>query len=94
MAQITREELLKLAQISHINVSDSDADKLVKEIAEILQYASFLQEVAKNKNPEYMPQNINIMRDDFVAKTDPEPLLANAPERQENFFVVPVILKQ
>jgi aspartyl-tRNA(Asn)/glutamyl-tRNA(Gln) amidotransferase subunit C len=94
MTRITREELLKLARISYIHIDDQEIDKLVKEIDDVLSYATVLHSFAQGKKAEPLPQNNNIMREDFVIKTDTEPLLQQAPERQENYFVVPVILKQ
>jgi Asp-tRNA(Asn)/Glu-tRNA(Gln) amidotransferase C subunit len=32
------------------------------------------------------------MRDDVIERTDPEVILAQAPDREENFFVVPTII--
>lgn len=94
MTKISRDDLLKLAQISYIKIEEQHIDRLAQEIGDVLSYASILQKVAKDKHPEQLPQNCNIMREDFVQKTNSEEILALAPERQENYFVVPVILKQ
>ena len=40
-----------------------------------------------------MPKNVNVMKDDLVIPSDPEPLLSLAPQREENYYVVPTILK-
>lgn len=94
MTKITKEEVLKLAQISCINLEENDIPKLINELSEILNYASCLKDVAAGKKPQPMPQNINVLRQDEIIKTEAEPLLKLAPEREENYFVVPVILKQ
>lgn len=93
MPYITKEELIKLANISHINLQEQDIPRLTKEIDAILSYACFLKDVAAGHKKVDLPQNSNIMREDVVIKTDAEALLAQAPERQENYFVVPRILK-
>jgi aspartyl-tRNA(Asn)/glutamyl-tRNA(Gln) amidotransferase subunit C len=94
MTKITKEEVIKLAKISCISLEEHEIPRLTRELGEILNYASGLKEIAAGKQVYPMPQNINIMREDKVIKTDPEPLLKLAPEREENYFVVPVIIKQ
>jgi Asp-tRNA(Asn)/Glu-tRNA(Gln) amidotransferase C subunit len=38
-------------------------------------------------------KNVNVFREDVIVQTDPEPILAQAPEREGNYFVVPRILE-
>jgi Asp-tRNA(Asn)/Glu-tRNA(Gln) amidotransferase C subunit len=57
----------------------------------VLTYASRVQEVAAEA-PAY-DKNINVYRDDTIVATDPNPILANVPKREENYVVVPVVLE-
>ena len=80
--------------MSRIHLQVSEVEQLITQLEAVLNYASGLQEIAQ-AHPEAhaLPKNSNIMRSDTVIKTDSEPLLAQAPEREENYFVVPKIIK-
>lgn len=94
MAKISPQEVMKLAKISHITIEEKDVTRLTQEIEDILNYASFLQEIAANKKTESSMSNINVFREDIVKKTDTQTILADAPCVQDNYFVVPAIIKQ
>lgn len=95
MEKITREELLKLAQISQIHVQEHEIDSLIEDISAVLSYASSLKEIALAARERYpLPKNSAVMRDDVVVPSNSELILQNAPEREGNFFVVPRIIKQ
>lgn len=93
MTKISKEELLKLAQVSQIRIEENDISDLTKSIEDVLTYASRLQNIQIEDNLEELPHNINTWRDDIVAKTNSQPLLELAPEVEDNYFVVPVIIK-
>lgn len=93
MVKITKDEILKLAQMSKIEVSDSEISILAQKIDAVLSYASSLSQIVQGSTQSAMPFNINVMREDVIIPTDPELLLRLAPARQDNYFVVPVILK-
>lgn len=94
MVKITEQEILKLAQMSAINISEHDImPALIEKIDAVLTYASSLKEIAKGHKQSAMPHTVNRLRTDVIIRTPPEPILAQAPERSDNYFVVPVILK-
>lgn len=90
--QITREEVLKMAKISRIEIQPDEIETVLKHLQSVLEYAASVAEVAEGV---YEPsnKNLNVVREDVISKTDVEPLLEQAPEREENFFVVPAIIK-
>ena len=80
--------------MSRIHLQASEVEQLITQIEAVLNYASGLQEIAQaHSGVDALPKNSNIMRPDLVIKTDSEPLLAQAPEREGNYFVVPKIIK-
>ncbi len=98
MVKITREDVLKLGQISHISIAEEEMPALIDKLSAVLSYAGYLKDVAaelQRMDPDIapLPVQANITREDKVIPCDPEPLLALAPAREENFYVVPVILK-
>ena len=92
MVKVTREELLKFAHLSRIDVNESEIESLLKQLNDVLNYARRVQNVAQQAQ-ELLHKNNNTWREDKVNKTDPQPLLANAPEHESGYFVVPVILE-
>ena len=92
MAKITREEVLKLAKLSHIKIHDNEIDSIIHQLEQVLSYAARVQEVATDVNTR-LPKNINVMRVDEVIKTDSDRILSRAPDAQEHLFVVPAILE-
>lgn len=92
MIKISREEVLHIAKLSRIELSENEIPELIKNLEEVLTYAARVQEIAAGTEfPS--SKNINIFRDDAIVSTDPKPLIANAPQREENYFIVPVVLE-
>lgn len=93
MTKITKQEVLKLAEMSQIYLHESDIEQLTAKLDAVLTYASRLIEVAQGQQVTPLPQNSNITRQDSVFPVSPEPLLALAPARADNYYSVPMILK-
>ena len=94
MIHITREEVLKLAQTAKISFSDEEIPALIERLESFISYASYLKEVADQYEGAPLPKLSNVTREDEVKPVPVEPLLELAPDREENYYVVPVILKQ
>ena len=97
--QITKADILKIAQISYIKLSDAELDKVFTQIDSVLNYASFLKDIAQNvtgpaADRYSLPTNSNVMREDIAIESHPQILLNAAPDRQDDYFVVPLIIKQ
>jgi aspartyl-tRNA(Asn)/glutamyl-tRNA(Gln) amidotransferase subunit C len=92
MIKITREEVLHIATLSRIELQEGEIPGLIKNLEETLSYAARVQEIAAG-TAHAISKNINVYREDVVVPTDPKPLLANAPKREENYVVVPVVLE-
>ncbi len=100
MAKITIDELRKLAKLSNIAVNDDELPSLAADIDSVLSYAARVSDIAASIKEEAFPAAggpytilANVMRDDQPVKTDPQPLLAQAPERIQDLFVVPAIIE-
>lgn len=92
MSRITDQEIKKIAQISNLEINEQEIDGIIKQIESVLSYAARVQEVASEKST-IPTRNINIFREDVVIKSQSDGILAQAPERQDRFFVVPAILE-
>ena len=93
---LSPEELLKLASMSQLIVTEEELPYYARQLEARLSYTTGLKAIL-DRHAEVIasaPEHMNIMRDDVAIPTDSEPLLAQAPRREENFFVVPVVVKQ
>lgn len=96
MAHITEQEVVHLANLARLKLEPGEVTQLTRELEAVLAYAESLQDVAKNCS---LPQEIadcsmNVMRDDVIVRYDAELIMAQAPEREEDYFVVPRIIKR
>ena len=94
MAHISREELMKLAKAANLMLTEEEMPALVERLESVLSYASYLRTVATESESDSLPHMSNVMRADEVVSEDGIQLLQLAPHSEENFFVVPVIIKQ
>lgn len=98
MTTITRDEVVKLATISSLHMHEHEIDELVRELQVVLTYVSSLQKVveAYEKHPQGKDaiRTVNIMRDDESHSWDAQSIMKRAPVREEDYFVVPIIVKQ
>jgi aspartyl/glutamyl-tRNA(Asn/Gln) amidotransferase C subunit len=89
---IDRNEVLRVANLVELGVSDEEVDQLVQDLGNIVDYVSQLAELpAGDEAPPFLPGPSQIeLRDDAVA---PIPLARApsemAPEFIDGFFVVP-----
>lgn len=92
MTKITKQELLKISQISQLRLYEDEIDPLIKQIQDVLSYAERVQEVIGDAE---IPsnKNVNVLRQDVIVRTDSEPILQQAPEREQDYFVVPKIIE-
>jgi aspartyl-tRNA(Asn)/glutamyl-tRNA(Gln) amidotransferase subunit C len=88
MADLTRDDVLKLAKLARLQLSDAEVDEFTSEFAEILQYVEQLQGIDTEglKPTNQVSGNVNVMRDDEVRSYGYEPrdLLKNVPSIEDN----------
>ncbi len=95
MTQITRDDVLGLARLSSLALSNDEVDSLTVDIGNILTYVDQLKELnTDGVEPTYQVSGReNILRDDVVRPgVEREALLALAPETLDNQIKVPKVL--
>jgi aspartyl-tRNA(Asn)/glutamyl-tRNA(Gln) amidotransferase subunit C len=92
MTKITKEEVLKIATLSHIAIHDDEIEPIMQHLQSVLTYAERVQQIAGNVENNLYKQ-VNVFREDVIIPTNPEPILDQAPEREDHFFVVPRIIE-
>lgn len=91
MNKITKEEALKIATLTKLTIEQDEIDSIVTQLQDVLSYAQRVQDIAKDVDiPSY--KNINHDREDMVVNFDVQKILSQAPDCQDNYFVVPKIL--
>ncbi len=92
MATLSREDVLKLARLARLRLTDDEVDQFTKEISAILEYINQLQSVdLTGVEPTYQVTGLkNVMRPDEVIDygASPEELLKNAPATEKEHFKV------
>lgn len=96
MVQLSREDVLKLARLARLRLSDEEIKKYQKEIAAILGYVEQLQQLdLENVKPTNQVTGLsNVMRPDKVKdyKISQQELLKNAPATENNLIKVRRVL--
>lgn len=90
--QITPDLIKYLESLARITLSESEEEKVGKELQDILTYIDTLNEL-DTTDVEAMSHSFpitNVLRKDEVkASMSPDEIVANAPESQDGAFVVP-----
>ena len=93
MAQLSREEVLKLARLARLALTDDEVEEFRSEIEKILEYVELLKDadVSGLEPTSQVSGRQNAMRADEVRDygVDREDLLQLAPHRQDDLLQVP-----
>lgn len=91
MTKITKEEVLAIAEMTKLSIAANELDEVVKQVQDVLAYASRVQELSKDVAIE-SNKNVNHNRQDVPVQFDAAQILQRAPQEQDGYFVVPKIL--
>lgn len=96
MSKLSREDVLNLAALSKLRLSEPEIEKLQTELSEILNYVETLDEVSvEGLQPTYQVTGLkNITRQDETKDYgySPKDLLLNAPAIENGQFKVKRVL--
>jgi aspartyl-tRNA(Asn)/glutamyl-tRNA(Gln) amidotransferase subunit C len=92
--KITKEEIEHLAQLSRLDLTEVEKNKMASDAVEILALVDELQKAGVEKEQPFLFEDqVNITRDDNNPKNEnEEEFLKAAPDRERQFFKVPRIL--
>ena len=92
---ITKEDVIKVANLARLNLTESEEEEFVPQLNGILDYFEQLQQLdTENVEPTTRAIDVNnITRaDEQKNYGERESLLDSAPEREDDFFRVPKIM--
>ncbi len=89
--------LEKLEKLSHLRVDESKKDEIVEQLTEIVSYVENLAELDTSSLDASFStlKGGTPMRED-IPQSDPavpESILSNAPQSDDDFFIVPAIIE-
>ena len=95
MANVSKEEILHIAKLAHLNLKEEEVPAYLENLKDILNFA----EVVNNAPTEGLNETIgvndkyNVFRKDEVKQdSDRDILLQNAPEQERGMFKIPKVL--
>ena len=96
--KITKKDADYVARLARLALSDDEKAKYAEQLGAILDYIDLLNKLdTKNVHPTSNVLALkNVWRQDKLARCTPdgiEKLMANAPEREENFFKVKKVIE-
>ena len=96
MADVSREELLHIANLADLNINDDEIEDYLTNLQDILNFAN----IVNNANTEGLEETIgendkfNVFRkDEIKVFEDNKALLQNAKEQERNMFKIPKVLQ-
>ncbi len=95
--KVDLELLAKLEKLSHLNIAAEKKEQVVSQLSEILAYVENLKELETSELDSYFStlSGGTILREDNQVKSSEisQSILANAPEVEDDFFIVPAIIE-
>jgi aspartyl-tRNA(Asn)/glutamyl-tRNA(Gln) amidotransferase subunit C len=95
MSRISRDEVLRVAELARLSLDDAEARALASQLDTILGYAEVVRSVVTEgvePTAHPLPVRMRLREDRAEPALPPEEALANAPEREASAFVVPKVL--
>lgn len=93
--QVSKEEILHIANLAHLNLEESEMDNYLLNLQEILNFAKIVNQ-APVENLEITVgsnETKNVFRkDEIKIFEDNESLLQNAIAKEHNMFKIPKVL--
>ena len=94
--KIDKNTILKIAKLTRVKINNNEIAELSNQLSSILDWVEILNEV-NTDNIEPL-SNVNMsklyLRKDEKSKEDKsDEVLSNAPEKLENYFVVPKVVE-
>ena len=95
--KISREEVLHIALLARLGLTDEEVDRLSEQLSNILENFEILQQVDTTDVPP-TTQSIalqNVVSDDSIDPSLPSnEVLANAPQKEGDLFKVRAVLEE
>jgi len=95
--KLSKEEVEHVAKLARLAVSEEEKEAISRQLSEILTYIGKLNELdtSKVQPTSHVLDLSNVLRDDAIRESlSTADVLANAPDRVNDFFRVPKIIEE
>ena len=92
---ISKEEIIHIAKLASLNLSEEEIEGYAKDMTEILGFADMINSVDTDQIKETIAanENYNVFRkDEVIPSADRDVLLQNAPSKDEGMFRIPKVI--
>jgi aspartyl-tRNA(Asn)/glutamyl-tRNA(Gln) amidotransferase subunit C len=92
---LTKEEVIKIAKLARIELTEKEVEKFQKELSTVLDYVEELKSVDVSGLEEVSQVTglVNVQRDDkVVIANNHEAIFSQAPEMKDGYYKVKAIL--
>lgn len=92
---ISKEEIIHIAKLASLNLSEEEIERYTGDMQEILEFANMINSVNTDGMNETIASNekCNVLRKDEVINFENrELLLQNAPSQDEGMFRIPKVI--
>lgn len=92
---ISKEEIIHIAKLASLNLTETEIEKYANDLTEILEFANMINSVNTEEVDETIAanENYNVFRKDEIKQNiDREALLQNAPSKDEGMFRIPKVI--
>ena len=97
MDKLTKEEVLHVANLARIGISDSEIEQYQVELKKLLDYVDKIKEV-KNYDEDLLiaphDHNTELRADEVGSMLNQDEIMKNVPHHNGNFVEVPVMLNE
>jgi len=96
LAKVTKADVLRVADVARLNLSDDEAEMYSTQLSAILSFTEKINEINTDDVKPTTNGNelTNVLRDDVAVEwPHREAVLENAPEHEDNQFKVPTIIE-
>ena len=95
--KLSREQVLHIAELAKLGLTEEETERFAEQLSAILDYAEMLNRLDTSAIPPTAQAIFqrNVTRPDEVRSSlSPDEILANAPQREGNYFRVKAILEE
>lgn len=87
---VERDEVVKLAKLSKLTLSDKEIDALTVDMQSIVSFADMISKAKYDEPNGIYAENLAPLReDDVIPSYDREDILKNAPTAEDGYFKLP-----
>ena len=93
--QVSKEELLHIANLACLEIEENELDNYLKNLEEILNFANIVNQAPVNGLDITVGANDDknrFRKDEIEIFKDTQSLLQNAEEKEQNMFKIPKVL--